>query len=98
MERKRERSINSIFICLKKSKEFEKQILSPKNIINNIDTKNIELFKIEEYINYLRNSISKPDKNINKILSELTSFLEEGNNSKNIYKSNIFNQNLSWNL
>jgi Trpc4-associated protein len=87
MERKRERSINSIFICLKKSKEFEKQILSPKNIINNIDTKNIELFKIEEYINYLRNSISKPDKNINKILSELTSFLEEGNNSNNIYKS-----------
>ena len=87
MERKKERFIYSIFYCLKKSREFEKQILSPKNIIKSIEPIDKDFLKIEEYINYLRNSISKPKKNIDKIVSELESCLEEGNNSKRIYKS-----------
>ena len=86
MERKKERCNKSIFESLYKSREFEKQILSPKNIINILEYSNNDFSKIEEYINYLRNNVSKPKKNINKIISELQSYLETGNNSNNINK------------
>ena len=86
MERKKERCIKSIFDCLNKSREFEKQILSPKNIINNLELPNNDFINIEEYINYLRNSVSKPKTNINKIITQLESYLEAGNNSNNINK------------
>lgn len=86
MERKRERTIKSIYDSLIKSREFEKQILSPKNIINTLESNNNDFSKIDEYINYLRNSVAKPKKNIKKIISELELYLEAGNNSNNIYK------------
>ena len=70
MERKRERCIKSIFECLYKSREFEKQILSPKNIINTIESSNNDFSKIEEYIAYLRNIVSKPHKNIRNSTNE----------------------------
>ena len=57
MERKKERCIKSIFNCLNKSREFEKQILSPKNVISSLDSENNEYDKIEELIYYLRNEI-----------------------------------------
>ena len=87
MERKKERSIKSIFHCLNKSREFERQILSPINITKSIESTSKDFSKIEEYINYLRNAISKPNKNIDKIVSELILYFEEGNNSNTIYKS-----------
>ena len=87
MERKQERSIKSIFHCLNKSREFERQILSPINITKSIESTSKDFSKIEEYINYLRNAISKPNKNIDKIVSELILYFEEGNNSNTIYKS-----------
>ena len=87
MERKKDRCIKSIFNCLNKSRELEKQILSPKNIINTLETTNNDFQKIEEYISYLRNSVSKPNRNINKIISELELYLETGNNSNNINKA-----------
>ena len=87
MERKKERSIKSIFHCLNKSREFERQILSPINITKSIESTSKDFSKIEEYINYLRNVISKPNKNIDKIVSELILYFEEGNNSNTIYKS-----------
>ena len=86
MERKREGAIKSIYDSLMKSREFEKQILSPKNIINTFESNNNDFSKIDEYINYLRNSVSKPKKNIKKIISELELYLETGNNSNNINK------------
>ena len=86
MERKKERCMKSIFDCLNKSREFEKQILSPKNIINNLELSNNDFANIELYINYLRNSVSKPEKNINKIITQLESYLESGNNSNTINK------------
>ena len=86
MERKKERCNKSIFECLYKSREFEKQILSPKNIINTLESSNNDFSKIDEYISFLRNNVSKPKKNINKILSELQSYLETGNNSNDINK------------
>ena len=87
MERKKERCNKSIFECLYKSREFEKQILSPKNMINTIESNNNDFSKIEEYIDYLRSSVSKPKKNINKIIKELELYIETGNNSNNV---NIF--------
>ena len=95
MERKKERCIKSIFNCLNKSREFEKQILSPKNVISSLDSENNEYDKIEELIYYLRNAISKPkSQNVTKTISELESYLEEGNNSTNtnklFYCSKIF--------
>ena len=92
MERKKERCIKSIFDCLNKSREFEKQILSPKNIINNLELPNNDFINIEEYINYLRNSVSKPKTNINKIITQLESYLEAGNNSNNINKLFFFSK------
>jgi hypothetical protein len=86
MERKKERSIKSIYDCLIKSREYEKRILSPKNIINSLESTNNDFSKIEEYINYLRNEVSKPKKNIKKIITDLESYLETGNNSNNINK------------
>ena len=86
MERKKERSIKSIFHCLNKSREFERQILSPINITKSIESTSKDFSKIEEYINYLRNAISKPNKIIDKIVSELILYFEEGNNSNTIYK------------
>ena len=70
MERKRERCNKSIFECLYKSREFEKQILSPKNIIHTIEPNNNDFSKVEEYIGYLRSLVSKPKKDINKIIKE----------------------------
>ena len=87
MESKEDRRILSIFNCLNKSRELERQILSPKNIIKSIEPSDKDFDKIEELINYLRNSVSKPNKNINKVILELELCLEEGNNSKKIYKS-----------
>ena len=87
MERKKERSVSSIFICLKKSREFERKMLSPQNIIKSIEPIDKEFTKIEEYINYLRNSVSKPNQNIENLISELILYLGEGNNSNKIYKS-----------
>ena len=87
MERKKDRCIKSIFNCLNKSRELEKQILSPKNIITTLESTNNDFEKIEEYISYLRNSVSKPNKKLNKIISELESYLETGNNSNNINKA-----------
>ena len=87
MERKRDRCISSIFICLNKSREFEKKMLTPKNIIKSIEPVDKDFLKIEEYINYLRNVVSKPNQNIEKIFSELELYLGEGNNSNKIYKS-----------
>ena len=87
MERIRDRSISSIFNCLTKSRELERQMLSPKNIIKSMEPVDKDFNKIEEYINYLRNAVSKPNQNIGKILSELKFYLEEGNNSNKIYKS-----------
>ena len=84
MERKRERCNKSIFECLYKSREFEKQILSPKNMINTIESNNNDFSKIEEYIGYLRSLVSKPKKNINKIIKELELYIETGNNSNNV--------------
>ena len=86
MERKKERSIKSIYDCLIKSREYEKRILSPKNIINSLESTNNDFSKIEEYINYLRNEVSKPKKDIKKIITDLESYLEMGNNSNNINK------------
>ena len=86
MERKRERSIKSIYDCLIKSREYEKKMLSPKNIINTLESNNNDFSKIEEYINYLRNEVSKPKKNIKKIITELESYLEIGNNSNDMNK------------
>jgi hypothetical protein len=86
MERKKERSIKSIYDCIIKSREYEKRILSPKNIINSLESTNNDFSKIEEYINYLRNEVSKPKKNIKKIITDLESYLETGNNSNNINK------------
>ena len=87
MERIVDRNIKSIFNYLNKSRELEKQLLSPKNIIKSIEPVDKDFNKIEEYINYLRSSISKPNKNINKIISELELYLGKGNNSNKIYKS-----------
>ena len=87
MERIRERSISSIFMCLKKSREFERKMLSPQNIIKSIEPIDKDFTKIEEYINYLRNAVSKPNKNIDKLIAELELYLGEGNNSNKIYKS-----------
>ena len=87
MERKKDRSISSIFICLNKSREFERKMLTPKNIIKSIEPADKDFLKIEEYINYLRNVVSKPNQNIEKIISELELCLGEGNNSNKIYKS-----------
>ena len=87
MERIVDRNTKSIFNCLNKSRELEKQLLSPKNIIKSMEPIDKDFKKIEEYINYLRNSISKPNKNINKIISELELYLGQGNNSNKIYKS-----------
>ena len=86
MEIKKERSIKSIYDCLIKSREYEKKILSPKNIINSLESTNNDFSKIEEYINYLRNEVSKPKKDIKKIITDLESYLEMGNNSNNINK------------
>ena len=86
MERKKERCNKSIFECLYKSREFEKQILSPKNMINTLEMENNDFSKIDIYINYLRNSVSKPNKNISKIINELESYLETGNNSNEMNK------------
>ena len=86
MERKRERSIKSIYDCLIKSREYEKKMLSPKNIINTLESNNNDFSKIEEYINFLRNEVSKPKKNIKKIITELESYLEIGNNSNDMNK------------
>ena len=86
MERKKERCNKSIFECLYKSREFEKQILSPKNMINSLEMENNDFSKIELYINYLRNSVSKPNKNISKIITDLESYLETGNNSNEMNK------------
>ena len=87
MERIVDRNIKSIFNYLNKSRELEKQLLSPKNIIKSTEPVDKDFNKIEEYINYLRSSISKPNKNINKIISELELYLGKGNNSNKIYKS-----------
>ena len=87
MERIRERTISSIFMCLKKSREFERKMLSPQNIIKSIEPIDKDFTKIEEYINYLRNAVSKPNKNIDKLIAELELYLGEGNNSNKIYKS-----------
>ena len=87
MERIVDRNTKSIFHCLNKSRELEKQLLSPKNIIKSIEPVDKDFNKIEEYINYLRYSISKPNKSINKIISELELYLGQGNNSNKIYKS-----------
>ena len=87
MERIVDRNIKSIFNYLNKSRELEKQLLSPKNIIKSTESVDKDFNKIEEYINYLRSSISKPNKNINKIISELELYLGKGNNSNKIYKS-----------
>ena len=95
MERKKERRIKSIFNCLNKSREIQKQIISPKNIIRVLDSENNEFEKIEELIDYLRNSVSKPKTyNITNAISELELYLETGNNSNNInklfYSSKLF--------
>ena len=87
MERIVDRNTKSIFNYLNKSRELEKQLLSPKNIIKSIEPVDKDFNKIEEYINYLRSSISKPNQNINKIISELEFYLGQGNNSNKIYKS-----------
>ena len=87
MERIVDRNTKSIFNYLNKSRELEKQLLSPKNIIKSIEPMDKDFNKIEEYINYLRSSISKPNQNINKIISELEFYLGQGNNSNKIYKS-----------
>ena len=87
MERIVDRNIKSIFNYLNKSRELEKQLLSPKNIIKSIEPMDKDFNKIEEYINYLRSTISKPNQNINKIISELEFYLGQGNNSNKIYKS-----------
>ena len=84
MERKRERCNKSIFECLYKSREFEKQILSPKNIFNTIESNNNDFSKVEEYIGYLRSLVSKPKKNIDKIIKELELYIETGNNSNKV--------------
>ena len=54
MESKEDRRILSIFNCLNKSRELERQILSPKNIIKSIEPSDKDFDKIEELINYLR--------------------------------------------
>ena len=62
-------------------------MLSPQNIIKSIEPIDKDFTKIEEYINYLRNAVSKPNKNIDKLIAELELYLGEGNNSNKIYKS-----------
>ena len=57
MERIVDRNIKSIFNYLNKSRELEKQLLSPKNIIKSTEPVDKDFNKIEEYINYLRSSI-----------------------------------------
>ena len=86
MERKKQRYIKSIFDCLNKSREYEKQYLSPKNIISTLESETNDFAKIEELTNYLRNSVSKPKMNIDKIITELESYIEAGNNSNTINK------------
>ena len=86
MERKKQRYVKSIFDCLNKSREYEKQYLSPKNIIRTLESETNDFEKIEELTNYLRNSVSKPKMNIDKIITELESYIEAGNNSNTINK------------
>ena len=86
MERNKERCIKSIFDCLNKSREFKKQILSPKNIIRTLESETNDFEKIDQLTSYLRNSVSKPNKNVEKIITELESYLETGNNSNNANK------------